>query len=100
MAGLLTGRLCEIPIAVAGSGGHGRAGEESNMFGLGTTELIIILVIVMVVFGATRLPALGRGLGSGMRNFRNALRGDTDDDSKEANLEKTSESAEKERKDG
>lgn len=46
------------------------------MFGLGTTELIVILVIVMIVFGASRLPALGRGLGEGMRGFRDALRGD------------------------
>lgn len=46
------------------------------MFGLGTTELIVILIIVMVVFGASRLPALGKGLGEGMRGFRDALRGD------------------------
>ena len=46
------------------------------MFGLGTTELIIILVIVMVVFGASRLPGLGKGLGEGMRSFRDALKGE------------------------
>ena len=48
------------------------------MFGLGTTELIIILVIVMVVFGASRLPGLGKGLGEGMRSFRDALKGEDD----------------------
>jgi sec-independent protein translocase protein TatA len=53
------------------------------MFGLGTTELIIILVIVMVVFGASRLPQLGKGLGSGMRNFRDALKGEGGDDEKD-----------------
>lgn len=59
------------------------------MFGLGTTELIIILVIVMVVFGASRLPQLGKGLGSGMRNFRDALKGEGGDDEKKDSLDKS-----------
>lgn len=54
------------------------------MFGLGTTELLIILVIVMLVFGASRLPALGRGLGEGMRSFKDALKGEPKDDGKSA----------------
>ncbi len=44
------------------------------MFGLGLPELLIILVIVVVIFGATRLPQLGKGLGEGIRNFRSANR--------------------------
>ena len=36
----------------------------------GTTELIIILVIVIVIFGASRLPQIGKGLGEGIKNFR------------------------------
>ncbi|MDQ7002577.1 MAG: twin-arginine translocase TatA/TatE family subunit [Ghiorsea sp.] len=40
------------------------------MFGLGTTELILILVIVMVLFGAKKLPALGEGLAKGIKSFR------------------------------
>ncbi len=36
----------------------------------GPTELIIILVIVIVIFGATRLPQIGEGLGKGIRNLR------------------------------
>jgi sec-independent protein translocase protein TatA len=40
------------------------------MFGLGPTELIIILVIVVILFGATRLPEIGRGLGEAIRNFK------------------------------
>ncbi len=36
----------------------------------GPTELIIILVIVIVIFGATRLPQIGESLGKGIRNFR------------------------------
>lgn len=43
------------------------------MFGLGMGELVIILVIVIVIFGATKLPQLGRGLGEGISNFRDGL---------------------------
>jgi len=42
------------------------------MFGLGTTELIIILVIVVVLFGASRLPKIGSGIGEAIKNFRNS----------------------------
>jgi sec-independent protein translocase protein TatA len=38
----------------------------------GMTELLIILVIAVVIFGANRLPELGRGLGKGIRNFKDA----------------------------
>ena len=44
------------------------------MFGFGATELLIILVIVIVIFGASRLPQIGEGLGKGIKNFRGALR--------------------------
>ncbi len=47
--------------------------EEVGMFGLGTTELIVILVIVMVLFGASRLPQLGRGVGEAIRNFKKGI---------------------------
>jgi len=40
------------------------------VFGLGVTELIIILVIVVVLFGASRLPEIGRGIGEGIKNFK------------------------------
>ncbi|OQY19012.1 MAG: Sec-independent protein translocase TatA [Desulfobacteraceae bacterium 4572_35.1] len=43
------------------------------MFGLGSQELIIILVIVVVLFGAKRLPQLGSGVGKGIRNFKKGL---------------------------
>ena len=50
------------------------------MFGLGTTELIIILVIVLVIFGAGKLPEVGGALGKGIRNFRRASKGEEDMD--------------------
>lgn len=40
------------------------------MFGLGTTELIIILVIVVILFGASRLPEIGKGIGEAIKNFK------------------------------
>lgn len=43
------------------------------MFGLGFWELFLILLIVIVVFGASRLPQLGRGLGEGISNFKDGL---------------------------
>jgi len=40
------------------------------MFGLGTTELIVILVIILVLFGAGKLPEIGSGLGKAIKNFK------------------------------
>lgn len=42
------------------------------MFGLGLPELLVILVIVLIIFGAGKLPELGENLGKGIRNFRKA----------------------------
>ena len=44
------------------------------MFGLGTTELIIILVLVMIIFGAGKLPQVGGALGKGLRNFKEGVK--------------------------
>ena len=48
------------------------------MFGMGASELMIILVIVLLLFGAAKLPELGRSLGSGLSNFKKGLK-DGDD---------------------
>ncbi len=42
------------------------------MFGIGMPELIVILVIILIIFGAGKLPQIGEGLGKGIRNFKKA----------------------------
>lgn len=54
------------------------------MLGLGAQELIIILVIMMLLFGASRLPEIGKGLGTGMREFKDNLTGRSQDDDGQA----------------
>ena len=60
--------------------------------GIGPTELIIVLVIVLLIFGPKRLPGLGRQLGSGMREFKDSISGnsrDDDDDDEDSDRRKT-----------
>ena len=52
-----------------------RANEGAALgFGLGIPELIVILFIIILIFGASRLPEIGRGIGKGIRNFKEATR--------------------------
>lgn len=48
------------------------------IFNLGTGELIVILVVVLLLFGAKRIPELARGMGRGIRSFRQGLNEVTD----------------------
>ena len=56
------------------------------MFGLGTQELLIILVLVMIIFGAGKLPQVGGALGKGLRNFKKGVN-EAEDDIEEAQVE-------------
>jgi sec-independent protein translocase protein TatA len=56
------------------------------MFGLGTQELLIILVLVMIIFGAGKLPQVGGALGKGLRNFKKGVN-ETEDDIEEGQVE-------------
>ena len=53
--------------------------KEHSMFGLGTPELVIVLVIVLVLFGGAKLPQMMKGMGEGMKEFRKATRDDEED---------------------
>ena len=49
------------------------------MFGLGTQELIIILGIALFIFGAKKLPEIGKGLGKSIREFKSSVSGEDED---------------------
>jgi sec-independent protein translocase protein TatA len=49
---------------------------------VGLPELLIILAIVFLIFGANKLPQLGAGLGEGIRNFKKSIKGGGDEDEK------------------
>jgi sec-independent protein translocase protein TatA len=46
------------------------------MFGFGFQELLLILLIVVLIFGTSRIPELGKGLGEGIKNFKKGLKGE------------------------
>ena len=47
-------------------------------FGIGVTELVILLVALLIIFGPKRLPEMGRSLGKGMREFKDSVSGKDD----------------------
>jgi len=58
------------------------------MFGLSYTELIIILVIVILIFGVNKIPQLGKNLGEGIRNFKSSIKAIHEDPEEKPKQEK------------
>jgi len=56
-------------------------------FGIGTMEIVLILIAALIVFGPKRLPELGRSMGRGIREFKNSVTSDKDDDDDMRELE-------------
>ncbi|MBN2194169.1 MAG: twin-arginine translocase TatA/TatE family subunit [Polyangiaceae bacterium] len=51
---------------------------------VGPTQILIIILVVVVLFGASRIPLLGKNLGAGLRNFKDGLTGGDSDDAEDA----------------
>lgn len=62
---------------------------------IGMTELLVILAIFILIFGASKIPQLGKGLGEGIRNFKKGLKGD-DETASRQQLSETSPPSSKE----
>ncbi len=61
------------------------------MFGLGTGELFLILVIVLVIFGAGKLPEIGGALGRGIRSFKKEVTNESPQSQQESEKQKSDE---------
>ena len=76
--------LYNVRVRAAGRQGLGRQDGKTKLsikskgekyaWGIGLPELIVILVIVLIIFGAGKLPQIGEGLGKGIRNFKKATK--------------------------
>ncbi len=60
------------------------------MFGIGMPELVVILVIIMIIFGANKLPQMGSGLAKGIRNFKKGIDGKEEIDTTPKKIEEGS----------
>ncbi len=52
------------------------------MFGLGFPEMVLIFVVIVLIFGTSRLPELGRGIGEGIRNFKKSVKDEPEEEKK------------------
>jgi len=76
--------MCGTPVAASL---YRLSYRRLTMFGIGMPELIIILVIVLIIFGAGKLPEIGSGIGKGIRNFKKATSEVDSDDNEKQKLE-------------
>ena len=58
---------------------------------IGSTELLVLALLLLVLFGGSRLPELGRGLGLGIRRFKKSLREDEDEGTERKRVDKDKE---------
>ena len=76
------------PLWVKGSalpcGGRPRYADSTMPLGIGWQELVVVLAIVLVIFGASRVPEVGRAMGKGIREFRSAVTGGKDEEPSDA----------------
>jgi sec-independent protein translocase protein TatA len=57
--------------------------KEITMFGsLGIWEILLIVAVIALLFGGKKLPELGKGLGQGIKNFKNSVKGEEKDEEK------------------
>ena len=61
------------------------------MFGIGVQELVIILVIILIIFGAGKLPEIGSALGKGIKNFKKSMNENNEIDNQSVKKEKEEE---------
>lgn len=61
------------------------------MLGLGWGEMLVLLAIVLIIFGASRLPEIGKGLGSGIQEFKKSVKGEPESEKKLDSEEKKKE---------
>jgi sec-independent protein translocase protein TatA len=61
------------------------------MGSIGVTELVLVFVILLLIFGGRKIPELARGLGSGIRNFKDSLQGEESQDKKDEKDQKDKE---------
>jgi sec-independent protein translocase protein TatA len=79
-------------LSVGGRSGGIITLKGEKMFGIGMPELVVILVIILIIFGAGKLPQIGEGIGKGIRNFRKSTK---DQDEIEVTPKKPEEISEK-----